>query len=68
VIASPTSLKCGTNNTDSIILITIPIIAEYNICLSLEKALNIWKPKIEERLTIKIKGAVICKGNMAYQN
>ena len=64
-MASPTSLNCGTNSKERIILITMPMIAEYSICLSFEKALNIWKPNIEERLTIKINGAVICSGRIA---
>jgi hypothetical protein len=59
VIASPTSINEGTNSIESTILTDMPIMAEYSICLSLAKALSTWKPNIEERLTINIRGAVI---------
>ena len=46
-------------------LTKVPNMADFKIAASLDKALKIWKPKIVDMLTIKIMGAVICKGSTA---
>ena len=43
------------------ILTIVPNMADIKICLSFERALNIWKPNMVDKLTITIIGAVICK-------